>query len=130
MAADSDAEAATTKETVDRNIKTLEQYVTRATNGFPGVELVVFPEYSSHGFGFDPYATHLKLAETIPGESTQKMGAIAKKFNTWLCVSIVEKNSDPEQKPYNSIHSSITNCLSASFSYKILPVLLPAVELA
>ena len=96
-------EAATTRETVDRNIKKIEEYVTRATNGFPGVDLIVFPEYSTHGFGFDPYATHLKLAETIPGESTQKMGEIAKKFNTWLCVSIVEKNADPELKPYNAM---------------------------
>ena len=91
-------EAATTRETVERNIKKVEEYVTRATNGFPGVDLVVFPEYSTHGFGFDPYATHLKLAESIPGESTDKFGKIAKKFNTWLCVSIVEKNSDPEKK--------------------------------
>ena len=96
-------EAATTKDTVDRNIKKIEEYVVRATNGFPGVDLIVFPEYSTHGFGFDPYATHLKLAESIPGESTEKFGAIAKKYKTWLCVSIVEKNADPEKKPYNSM---------------------------
>ena len=72
-------EAATTKDTVDRNIKKIEEYVVRATNGFPGVDLIVFPEYSTHGFGFDPYATHLKLAESIPGESTEKFGEIAKK---------------------------------------------------
>ena len=96
-------EAATTKETVDRNIKKIEEYVVRATNGFPGVDLIVFPEYSTHGFGFDPYATHLKLAESIPGESTEKFGEIAKKYKTWLCVSIVEKNADPEKKPYNSM---------------------------
>ena len=35
-------EAATTKETVDRNIKKIEEYVVRATNGFPGVDLIVF----------------------------------------------------------------------------------------
>ena len=58
-------EAATTRETVDRNIKKIEEYVTRATNGFPGVDLIVFPEYSTHGFGFDPYANHFKIAETI-----------------------------------------------------------------
>jgi len=96
-------EPATDLVSLDRNISRIENYVSRATNGFPGVDLVVFPEYSTHGFGFDPYANHLKLAETIPGDSTNKLGAIAKKYKTWLCVSIVEKHSDEEKKPYNAM---------------------------
>ena len=37
---------------VERNIERIFEYVDRACNGFPGVDLIVVPEYSTHGFGF------------------------------------------------------------------------------
>lgn len=96
-------DAATDAEGVRRNITRIEQYVNQACDSFPGVDLVVMPEYTTHGFGFDPYATHLALASTIPGPVTEAYGVIAKKKNVWLCVSVVERAETPERKPYNSM---------------------------
>ena len=49
------------REEKDRNIKKIEEYVVRATNGFPGVDLIVFPEYSTHGFGFASLTALIEL---------------------------------------------------------------------
>ncbi|WP_196223245.1 nitrilase-related carbon-nitrogen hydrolase [Roseibium sp. RKSG952] len=96
-------EPATNAAGVEKNIQTISNYVDRACNSFPGVDLIVFPEYSTHGFGFDPYATHLKLASTIPGPETDAFGKIAREKRVWLCVSVVERHPDPARKPYNAM---------------------------
>ncbi|WP_310620376.1 nitrilase-related carbon-nitrogen hydrolase [Flexibacterium corallicola] len=95
--------AATNSEEVQQNIDTIKDYIDRACASFPGVDLIVFPEYSTHGFGFDPYASHLKLATTIPGPETDRYSKIAQEKDVWLCVSIVEKAHDPALQPYNSM---------------------------
>lgn len=92
---------ATDQAGVDRNIERIGSYVKRATSGFPGVDLIAVPEYSTHGFGFDPYANHLKLASTVPGPETEKFGRMAREYGVWLCVSIVERNEDPTKPGYN-----------------------------
>ncbi len=94
---------ATDQAGVQRNIQKICDYVDRACNGFPGVDLIVVPEYSTHGFGFDPYSNHLKLASTIPGPETEAYGKKAKEKGVWLCVSVVEKPDDPKANPYNSM---------------------------
>ncbi len=60
---------ATTPEEVRRNIARIGDYVDRTCASFQR-RLIVFPVYSTHGFAFDPYATHLSLASTIPGPET------------------------------------------------------------
>jgi|MDTC01.1.fsa_nt_gb predicted amidohydrolase len=95
--------AATDFEGVKRNISKISEYIDRATNGFPQVDLIVFPEYSTHGFAFDPYAKHIKLASTVPGPETELFGKKAKEKNVWICVSIVEKHDKPDGKPYNAM---------------------------
>jgi len=94
---------ATDQAGVRRNIETICDYVDRACSGFPGVDLIVFPEYSTHGFAFDPYAHHLQLASTVPGPETEAFGKKAREKGVWLCVSVVEKNEDPGKNPYNSM---------------------------
>ncbi len=96
-------QAATNWSEVQRNIDTIGDYVDRACDSFPGVDLIVFPEYSTHGFGFDPYASHLKLASTIPGPETEAFAKKARENGVWLCVSVVEKHEDPTKNPYNSM---------------------------
>ena len=88
---------------VKRNIKSIYEYVDRACAGFPGVDLIVFPEYCTHGFAFDPYAQHLRLASTIPGPETEAFGKKARENGVWLCVSAVERSHDPEKNPYNGM---------------------------
>ena len=88
---------------VKANIERIYEYVDRACNSFPGVDLIVVPEYSTHGFGFDPYAKHLNLASTIPGRETELYGKKAKEKGVWLCVSVVERADNPNDKPHNSM---------------------------
>ncbi|MDP2618801.1 MAG: nitrilase-related carbon-nitrogen hydrolase [Hyphomicrobiales bacterium] len=78
-------------------------YVDRACAGFPGVDLIVFPEYSTHGFGFDPYANHLRLSSTVPGPETEAFGEKAREYGVWLCVSVVERADDPRHNPHNAM---------------------------
>ncbi len=94
---------ATTKKEVVRDIERICGYVDRACSGFPGVDLIVFPEYSTYGFGFDPYASDLALASTIPGPETELFGRKAKEKGVWLCVSVIERAEDPSANPYNAI---------------------------
>ncbi len=47
--------AAKSHEEIDQNIATIRNYVQRATKSFPGVDLVVFPEYSTTGFAYYSY---------------------------------------------------------------------------
>ncbi|MFJ1260088.1 nitrilase-related carbon-nitrogen hydrolase [Cupriavidus sp. CuC1] len=96
-------DAATDAAGVQRNIDRIGRYVDQACSSFPGVDLIVVPEYTTHGFGFDPYATHLSLASTIPGPETDAFGKKAIEKNVWLCVSVVEKGETPDKKPYNSM---------------------------
>jgi len=96
-------EPATDSAGVRRNIERICSYVDRACNSFPGVDLIAFPEYSTHGFAFKPYATHLSLASTIPGPETELFGRKAKEKGVWLCVSVVECADDPNTNPYNSM---------------------------
>lgn len=94
---------ATDEAGVERNIQRIFEYVDRACNGFPGVDLIVMPEYSTHGFGFDPYANHFKLASTIPGPETELFGRKAREKGVWLCVSVIELADDPGNNPHNSM---------------------------
>ncbi len=96
-------DAAADADGVKRNIDTICQYADRAVSGFPGVDLIVFPEYSTHGFAFNPYATHLSLASTIPGPETEAIGKKARQLGVWMCVSVVEKPDDPKNNPYNAM---------------------------
>jgi amidase len=96
-------EPATNSDEVRRNIERIGSYVDRACNSFPGVDLIVFPEYSTHGFAFNPYATHLSLASTIPGPETELFGRKAREKGVWLCVSVVERADEPGANPYNSM---------------------------
>jgi|GEM_PF-159389 len=93
--------SAKTKEEVDANIDTIRRYVTRASNSFPGVDLIVFPEYSTTGFAY--YSYHYLFAAEVPGYETDQLSKIASEAGVWLVASIVEKNPDPELMPYNAM---------------------------
>ena len=94
---------ATDRAGVERNMARICDYVDRAVNSFPGVDLIVVPEYTTHGFGFDPYATHLALASSIPGPETEAFGRKAAERGVWLCVSVVEKAEQKGRQPYNAM---------------------------
>lgn len=93
--------AATCDDEVHQNIDTIRDYVKRATNSFPGTDIVVFPEYSTTGFAY--YSHHYLFATEIPGRFTDELSKIASDYNVWLVVSIIEKHADQERMPYNGM---------------------------
>lgn len=71
----------------------------RLAASFPGFDLYVFPELylSALGsFGDDPPAGYLaRVAETIPGPMTKRVGAVAKGVGKWIVAgSIYERDGD------------------------------------
>ena len=90
------------REGINKNIKTICDYTDRAAFSFPGVDLIVFPEYSTQGFSYK-YITHCEYATTIPGPESEIFQTKAKEHGVWLCVHLVEKHADEKRFPYNSM---------------------------
>lgn len=90
----------------EANLKSIEAYCDEA--GAKGVELLVFPETALTGYLNEAdqenraEKMHAKLAETIPGPSTEKIAEYAKKYNMYIVVGMAEKDPDDESKIYNS----------------------------
>jgi len=93
---------ATDREGTNRNIKKICDYVDRAVFSFPGVDLVVFPEYSTQGFSYK-YISHCEYASTIPGPESEIFQAKAKEHGVWLCVHLIERHEDEKRFPYNAM---------------------------
>ncbi|MFC1866792.1 nitrilase-related carbon-nitrogen hydrolase [Thermodesulfobacteriota bacterium] len=87
---------------IENNIKTICDYVDRAVFSFPGMDLIVFPEYSTMGFSYK-YTTHFEFACALPGPEIEIFQAKAREHGVWMCVHIIECHEQQGMFPYNAM---------------------------
>lgn len=87
------------KAEVLENCKRIASFIDGAKRGYPGLDLIIFPEYSTQGFHPTRW---LELSTTVPGPETDIFAEACRRNKVWGIFSITGE-LNPKGNPWNSL---------------------------
>lgn len=107
-----------------KNLNRIKGYIESAAK--KGSDFVVFPEMSLTGYDDEAEKPleekmQFKLSETIPGEATDEVADLTKKFGMYAVFGMPEKDPDDASKLYNSLAVFSPEGLVGSYRKMHLP---------